>query len=1062
MKRIFASLFALLFLCAGAAACFAAAPADGSLDPVAQGGVLDIKLKNAVARELSGATVKDAYQSIVLFDESLRIQVQNAAGVLREMETSLDLNAGDRVSVLADSAYLKLYTTAKVLARDEDSFEEEEVEEKDPSFTLPEEAMDKEERAADKALSAESQTRAIRYEIKTLHLASGTVLSVLAATDGLKICLENGSVTVENSTDPFGLSPLALCTDALVAQGGEAVFTLGKNEFGSGILVPQDDAGAPTLLDARQKTLTGGESCRFLEYDIDEAKQYPAQYMRRIGIHVAQAPVGSIREKTQPSPFLEDHIESREFVFDSVFSAARKSSAVSAVLSAYTGEKDLFKRMEEWENRRSGRLVEALFAREDLRLAMEASLRQQREAGGLVRPVRAAIFTDLESLAGVSPDPAKTLVLPASSAAYTVVPEGVVELKDGADSFSFTVTLKKPLADGDALALSFGEAALIGESADNVQFSYTLTGLAAAPSGAVSLEYSTAAPYLFLPADTAEYRLDPNEAPVALTPQTPFTFSVELSRALSARDEFAVYANDKALTPARAGESETTFLFTVTPDAESLYISVRYRTVYRLSFTFGEAFCDCFALYLPGNSLLAVSGQSVPFFLQKTVKTSLGAAARETRGDASVVLKAGENGGFVCEKIDADCHISLSLGYALTLPESTDLFIVRPEEGYSAAFAEYGADYRFRVALTEVAAPGTSLLVKNNGVTVIPNAEGVYVLENVRQAPLISIAYGVTYNIFLPTGTSYTVSPYGGDSTTVMENGSFRFTLELLPTVSASQLIVAANATVLRADANGIYTISNITQDIAVTVRLISSFRVVLPVGDLYTVTPYGDSSTTVLSGGSFRFTVQLSDTVSLGSALTVKANEQALTPLGGVYSMSNIQGDVYVTVSVRMLYTVTLPASDADFSVSAPSSTVLYGDSYSFTVTPNTGKTAVVRANGKILTGANGVYTIARVYCDLYISLEKSGSQEQFSVTLVSAFSHPIKAAELLSGDSTTHDDRVLVLVTAENQIGAPAPVVSATSGALALTRRIETLEEVFYLYTLRHVTANTTVTVS
>lgn len=73
-----------------------------------------------------------------------------------------------------------------------------------------------------------------------------------------------------------------------------------------------------------------------------------------------------------------------------------------------------------------------------------------------------------------------------------------------------------------------------------------------------------------------------------------------------------------------------------------------------------------------------------------------------------------------------------------------------------------------------------------------------------------------TYKVTLPVVEGATISASG--STTVTEGGSFSFTIEVQKGYDATNMVVKANDTTLTADSNGTYEVTNISDNVVVTV----------------------------------------------------------------------------------------------------------------------------------------------------------------------------------------------------------------------------------------------------
>lgn len=158
------------------------------------------------------------------------------------------------------------------------------------------------------------------------------------------------------------------------------------------------------------------------------------------------------------------------------------------------------------------------------------------------------------------------------------------------------------------------------------------------------------------------------------------------------------------------------------------------------------------------------------------------------------------------------------------------------------------------------------------------------------------------YTVTLPgEPVGYTVTPAEGSASPVDEGGSFSFTVTVLEGYEGIP-VVKANGTELTL-ADGVYTISNITENQIVTVEGITervpetaTYTVTLTEGEGYTIAPANGSENPVAEGGSFSFTVTVLDGY-LGAPV-VKINNSTLGQTNGVYTISNVTKDYTVTVS--------------------------------------------------------------------------------------------------------------------------------------------------------------------
>jgi uncharacterized repeat protein (TIGR02543 family) len=113
----------------------------------------------------------------------------------------------------------------------------------------------------------------------------------------------------------------------------------------------------------------------------------------------------------------------------------------------------------------------------------------------------------------------------------------------------------------------------------------------------------------------------------------------------------------------------------------------------------------------------------------------------------------------------------------------------------------------------------TTLTVSHSG-TVTLKASETWTHDISLKPDDITITINVyeQYAVSLPTGTGFNCSAYYSDSI-VNYGGSFSFTVTLAGGYDQSSITVKSNGTVLTANASGIYTVSNIQEDKAITVE---------------------------------------------------------------------------------------------------------------------------------------------------------------------------------------------------------------------------------------------------
>ena len=236
-----------------------------------------------------------------------------------------------------------------------------------------------------------------------------------------------------------------------------------------------------------------------------------------------------------------------------------------------------------------------------------------------------------------------------------------------------------------------------------------------------------------------------------------------------------------------------------------------------------------------------------------------------------------------------------------------------------------------------------------------------------------------THEVTLTEGAGYTIAAAEGSVSPVVEGGSFSFTVTVNEGYEGTP-VVKAGETELTA-VEGVYTIENITADQVVTVegitQAVMTYTVTLTEGAGYTVTAAEGSVSPVVEGGSFSFTVTVSE--GYEGTPVVKVGETELTAVEGVYTIENITADLVVTVEGIALkphtYEVTL-TEGAGYTIAAAqgsTSPVTEGGSFSFTVSVNSGYegSVAVKANGSELTAVDGIYTIENITENQTVTVE-------------------------------------------------------------------------------------------
>ncbi len=148
--------------------------------------------------------------------------------------------------------------------------------------------------------------------------------------------------------------------------------------------------------------------------------------------------------------------------------------------------------------------------------------------------------------------------------------------------------------------------------------------------------------------------------------------------------------------------------------------------------------------------------------------------------------------------------------------------------------------------------------VSEEGFTLEPYSETVTVTDKEQQSLSISAVKSICY-VILPEVSGCTITPVNGSTEEVAPGGSYSFTISTSSSFNAENMSVKANGTVLEPE-NGVYTVSNITNDITISIDGVESkswdatlkrvavlgAEAVLGENDTYSVSvPFGSAVTT-------------------------------------------------------------------------------------------------------------------------------------------------------------------------------------------------------------------------
>ncbi len=250
-----------------------------------------------------------------------------------------------------------------------------------------------------------------------------------------------------------------------------------------------------------------------------------------------------------------------------------------------------------------------------------------------------------------------------------------------------------------------------------------------------------------------------------------------------------------------------------------------------------------------------------------------------------------------------------------------------------------------------------------------------------------------TYSITAHSGTGYSVEAESGYSTTVVAGGTFKFKVNLSSAYSESDIVVKSNGLTLNADVYGVYTISNITENIAITVEnVVKNYYVItMNVSEGYDYIVENDiNKDHVEYGSDFSFIVQASAGYE---SVVVTCNGSVITASQGVYTIPNVSANHVINIAQEQSYTVSV-ASDQHFTIEpyiVPSLTVAKGQTCKFRINIESnyeivGDLSIIANNGDFIVNKNtsdNYYYIENITEN--ISLTASGIKEKvdYSVTI-------------------------------------------------------------------------------
>jgi hypothetical protein len=345
----------------------------------------------------------------------------------------------------------------------------------------------------------------------------------------------------------------------------------------------------------------------------------------------------------------------------------------------------------------------------------------------------------------------------------------------------------------------------------------------------------------------------------------------------------------------------------------------------------------------------------------------------------------------------ATYDLYFSYKYAPDPPDASSNFTLEPiTQTFTVTFNAPGATIYVNgeVATSAVVPAGGSVnfaVVPTNanleiaGVTLNPTAAGTIIPDGGGVYTLSGVSDNVTATVSMVAGASYEVT-FSGDNETVRLNGvpvtsawvtsgdSLVFTVT--PDFGYGVTTVTANGTVITPDAQGNYTLTNVSATTAIVITTAATlYNVTFAVTN---ATVYINGQATTTATIPVNGTLNFSAVPSTGYIVTnVTPTNGVITDLGGGnYSLNNVTEDATVTVTTAVAYTVTFSGASSSagnmqvrVDGAATSSTpVATGSSLTFAVIADLGYTVSgVTAGGIAILPdpATGLYTLNNITAD-------------------------------------------------------------------------------------------------
>lgn len=303
------------------------------------------------------------------------------------------------------------------------------------------------------------------------------------------------------------------------------------------------------------------------------------------------------------------------------------------------------------------------------------------------------------------------------------------------------------------------------------------------------------------------------------------------------------------------------------------------------------------------------------------------------RTDVYADIKAG-SGQYTIENITTDIELFVDgiqvIEWNINVPSSSEQkgYTIKNIDGYTNKRPS-GRDFKFIIELDEAYSYSTPVVFVNN-IQIVPideecSVDGetktrqVYTISNIieDQYVVVQDVKINAYQVLIPTGAGYTVTPVDSyDPTRVEHGGSFRFrvVLDEAYQASASQLKVKVNGEIV-SSVGGVYIINNVVSNQGIEISGIGINKYNISFPEETFIETYFEifSSTQALEvewGGSFTFTVKLKPKYSQ-SDIIVTANGAEVPHAGTTYVITSVKAHQVIAVTTPTInqYQIALPS---------------------------------------------------------------------------------------------------------------------------------------------------------